>query len=319
MSEGDNLPVLTVFQTDTERFAAMPVWAIFKYLECFEEDGEQAFEVPGPILQALAKRFIKLRNDGSGSLDDAFGGQTRRQWQSIMTDDRNHRIALDYERERKEAHQQPKSKRNSTPSECAYSKVAESHTMTEENVRRIVKNVRRLRRDTAATARMTPAGQIIASPQEKLPTLPMFSPEEQVESEGFAVIPVSAIFKYLECFKEDGEQAFEIPRHILRALAKCFTKFRSGRSGSLDEAFGGQTRFQRQSIEKNARDRRVLWDYWYAYDIAREQSESERARTPSEVAYAEVAKQHGMSQDTVKAIFRDAGKKRLRRKGRRSR
>jgi hypothetical protein len=319
MSEGDKLPALPGFQTDIDRFTAKPVWAVFKYLECFEEDDEQAFEIPRHILQALANCFMSFASHGSNSLDDAFGGHTRMQWQTIMKGYRDHRIALDFEREWKEARQQPKPDRTGMPSERAYSKVAELHSMTEDNVRRIVKNVRRSRRDAAAAASMTPAGQITASPQKKLPTFIMFRFEEQLESERFTPMPVWAIFKYLECFNEDGEQAFEVPRHILRALAKYFNKFRSGRSGSLDEAFGGQTLIQRRRIEMNARDRGVLFDYWDAYDSARKRPKLERTGTPSERAYAEAAKQHGISQDAVKAIFRNAGKPTLRRKGRKPR
>jgi hypothetical protein len=136
----------------------------------------------------------------------------------------------------------------------------------------------------------------------------MFSFEEQQELEIFTAMPVLAIFKYLECFRDDGEQAFEVPRHILQALAKSFTQFDRPESGPLDDAFRGQTRRQRHSIEMSARDQRVLFDYWDAYDRARKQTTSERTETPSESAYTEVARRHGMSRDTVKAIFRQSGK-----------
>ena len=45
MPVADKLPVLTGFHTDMDRYTATPVWAVFKYLECFHDDGEQA--LPG--------------------------------------------------------------------------------------------------------------------------------------------------------------------------------------------------------------------------------------------------------------------------------
>ena len=100
-----------------DRCTATPVWAVFKYLECFHDDREQATEVARHVLQALARCFIKFKSGRSGSLDHAFGGQTRRQWQSIKTAERNYGIELDYQRQLKEAQQQPKSERIGTPSE----------------------------------------------------------------------------------------------------------------------------------------------------------------------------------------------------------
>ena len=87
----------------------------------------------------------------------------------------------------------------------------------------------------------------------------------------------------------------------------------------MDDAFRGQTRRQRQSIEMSARDQGVLFDYWGAYRRALKKSKSERIETPSECAYKEVAPQHGLSPDTVKAIIRKAGKRPVWRKGRKAR
>ena len=198
-------------------------------------------------------------------------------------------------------------------------KCPELHNLTDGSVRLIVRNVRKARRDAAATAGMIQAGQIDVSEQKKLPTFIIFPFEEQLESERFTAMPVWAIFKYLDCFKEDGEQAFEVPRHILQALAKCFAQFDRPGSGPLDDAFRGQTRRQRQSIEMSARDQSVLFGYWDVYDRARKQPTSERTETPSECAYTEVARRHGMSRDTVKAIFRNAGKPPVWRTGRKPR
>jgi hypothetical protein len=303
---------------DIDRYTAMPVWAILKYLECFQEDGEQARQVPSPVLQALAKSFIEFKSGRSDSLDHAFGGQTRRKWQSIKTAERNHRIALDYQRELEEAQQQPKSQRTGTPSESAYSRVSELYNLTDDSVRLIVRNVRKAHRDDAATAAMIQGQQTTVSEQKELPTLIIFPLDDERELECFTAMPVWAIFKYLDCFREDGEQAFEVPRHILQALAKCFAQFDSPGNGPLDDAFRDQTRRQRQSIEMNARDQRVLFDYWDTYDRARKQPTSERTETPSECAYTEVAQRRGISPDTVKAIFRNAGKRPVWRKGRKA-
>jgi hypothetical protein len=164
---------------------------------------------------------------------------------------------------------------------------------------------------------MIRAGQIDVSEQKKLPTFIMFPLEEQLELERFMAMPVEVIFKYLKSFREDGQQAFEVPRHVLQALAKCFTH-RPGR-GPLDDAFRGQTRRQRQFLEMSARDKAVLFDYWGAYDRACKQPKSERTGTPSECACTEAAQRHGISRDTVKAIFRKAGKRPVWRKGRKAR
>lgn len=314
MSEGDKLPVLKVFQTDTERFAARPIWAVFKYLECFEDDGEQARQAPSPVLQALAKYFIEFKSGRSDSLDHAFGGQTRRQWQSLRRAERNCRIALDYQRELKEAQQQPKSERTGMPSESAYSKVSELHNLTDDSVRLIVRKVRRAHRDVAATAGTIQARQTTSSEQNKLPSLIMLPFEEQLDSERFTAMPVRAIFEYLECFKEDGEQAFEVPSHILQTLAKRFAQFDSSESGPLDDAFRGQTRRQLQYLEMSIRTEGILFDYWGAYADACKQPKSERTETPSERAWAEVAGRHGMSRDAIKAMLRKAGKRAIWRK-----
>ena len=181
MPVADKLPVLAGFHTDMDRYTATPVGAVFKYLECFHDDGEQAFEVPRHVLQALARCFIEFKSGRSDSLDHAFGGQTRRKWQSIKMAERNCRIAFDCQRELKEAQQQPKSERTGMPSESAYSKVSQLHNLTDDSVRLIVRNVRKARRDAAATAGMIQAEQIDVSEQKKLPTFIMFPLEEQLE------------------------------------------------------------------------------------------------------------------------------------------
>jgi hypothetical protein len=319
MPVADKLPVLTGFHTDMDRYTATPVWAVFKYHACFHDDGEQAFEVPRHVLQALARCFIEFKSGRSASLDHAFGGQTRRQWRSIKTAERNYRIGLEYQRELQEARQQPKSERTGTPSESACAKTADSHSLTEDNVRRIVRIAKRSHPDGAAPTKHIETRSTTVGQQKELPNLIMFSFEEQQESESFTAMPVLAIFKYLECFRDDGEQAFKVPRHILQALAKSFAQFDRPGSGPLDDAFRGQTRRQRQSIEMNARDQSVLFDYWDAYDRARKQPKSKGTETPSECACEEVARRHGISPDTVKAIYRDAGKAPVRRKGKKRR
>ena len=158
---------------DIERYTAMPVRTVLKYLECFKEDGEQARRVPRPVLQALAKCFIEFKSGRSDSLDHAFGRQTRRQWKAINMAERNCRIALDYQRELKKAQQQPKSERTGIPRESAYLKVAELHNLSDDSVRLIVRNVRKAHRDAAATAEIIQARETTASEQNKLPTLIM--------------------------------------------------------------------------------------------------------------------------------------------------
>jgi hypothetical protein len=149
MPGGDELPVLKGLHMDMDRYTATPVWAIIEYLECFHDDAEQQPQVPRHVLQVLARCFIEFKSGRSGSLDHAFGGRTRRQWQSIKIAERDYGIVLDYQRELKEAQQKPKSERTGTPSEFACAKTADSHSLTEDNVRRIVRVAKRSHRDGA--------------------------------------------------------------------------------------------------------------------------------------------------------------------------
>ena len=122
-------------------------------------------------------------------MDYAFGGKTRRQWQSIKIAERNSRIVLDYQCKLREAQQQPKSERIGTPSETACREVAKLHGLKNDNVRLIVQRVRKLHCDAASALRMIKARPIALYHQKKLPPLIIFSFEQQLESKLFTPDP----------------------------------------------------------------------------------------------------------------------------------
>lgn len=64
-------------------FSSMPVMAIHKFLECYDQGDLGAKNVPPHILDELALCFRQFMYGNSVTLNDAFGGSTVRQRRKI--------------------------------------------------------------------------------------------------------------------------------------------------------------------------------------------------------------------------------------------
>ena len=135
--------------------------------------------------------------------------------------------------------------------------------------------------------------------------LVVFPGEDEIDRQLFNRSPVRAISKYLECFSSEGDQCFEVPRHVLEFLAASLSQFMGGGAESLDAAFGGKTKRQRNAIESEMRDYEIVFDLMGAFEKSRKMPRAERGKnTPFELAVECVAKEHELSEDAVRRIYK---------------
>ena len=117
--------------------------------------------------------------------------------------------------------------------------------------------------------------------------------------------PVLAISKFLECFSSEGDQCFEVPRHVLEFLAASLTQFMGGGVGSLDAAFGGKTKRQRHAIKFEKRDYEIVFDLRVAVEAFKKKPRAARGKnTPFELAVGRVAEEYELSEDAVRRIYK---------------
>ncbi len=135
--------------------------------------------------------------------------------------------------------------------------------------------------------------------------LVVFPGEDEIDRQLFNRSPVLAISKFLECFSPEGNQCFEVPRHVLEFLAASLTQFMDGGVGSLDAAFGGKTKRQRKAIEIAKRDYEIVFDLIGAREKFKKIPRAERgAGTPTELAVESVAKERGLSEGAIHRIYK---------------
>ena len=116
-----------------------PVRAIKMFLECFDEDGRQVYNVPPFVLEYLAVNFSGFMQRKFDSVDDAFGGQVARQRQAILSEDKEFEIIFDFLCEHEKAKKIPKNDRTETPFEMALEIISDRYNMSTDNVHRIYK------------------------------------------------------------------------------------------------------------------------------------------------------------------------------------
>ncbi len=118
--------------------------------------------------------------------------------------------------------------------------------------------------------------------------------------------PVLAISKFLECFSSEGDQRFEVPRHVLEFLAASLAQFMGGGAESLDAAFGGKTKRQRNAIEIEKRDYEIVFELIGAIETFRKMPRAKRGNgTPFELAVGHVAEKHEkLSEEAVRRIYK---------------
>ena len=134
--------------------------------------------------------------------------------------------------------------------------------------------------------------------------------EERVDLPLFERMPMWAVARLLQCVNLEGDQVFDVPKHVLAELARRFTEFMDGNCCSLDEAFGGRTVRQRNALNTADRDYAVIFAYTLALEKAREMRKEERSHsTPSECAETDVAERFGMSAENVRRIWKASRKR----------
>ncbi len=141
---------------------------------------------------------------------------------------------------------------------------------------------------------------------EKGPHPPEFHEKEVIlDRQLFDRSPVLAISIFLECFGSEGDQRFEVPRHVLEFLAASLTQFMGGGAGSLDAAFGGKTKRQRNAIKFEKRDYEIVFELISARERFRKMPRAERGNgTPAELAVERVAEEYQLSEEAVRRIFK---------------
>ena len=136
----------------------------------------------------------------------------------------------------------------------------------------------------------------------------VFPGEDEIDRQLFNRSPVRAISKYLECFSSEGDQCFEVPRHVLEFLAASLAQFMDDGAESLDAAFGRKTKRQRNAIKIEKRDYEVVFELMGARETFKKMPRAERAKhgagIPFELAVDLVAKEHGLSDDAVRRIYK---------------
>ena len=140
----------------------------------------------------------------------------------------------------------------------------------------------------------------------KKPARRVFFPrEDEIDRQLFDRSPVLAISKFLECFSSEGDQCFEVPRHVLEFLAASLTQFMGGGVGSLDAAFGGKTKRQRHAIKFEKRDYEIVFDLRVAVEAFKKKPRAARGKnTPFELAVGRVAEEYELSEDAVRRIYK---------------
>ena len=137
----------------------------------------------------------------------------------------------------------------------------------------------------------------------------MASIQKDIDVRMFAKTPIHIIERYLDSFATDGSMAFEVPQHILEALAVRLRAFMAPSSSirTLDQAFDGQVARQRQARVTADLQFAVAFDVYAERQEMRKLKPSQRGRrTPYEMACINVAKKRKMSVDNVRRLYKDS-------------
>lgn len=150
------------------------------------------------------------------------------------------------------------------------------------------------------------------SDTDKPPAINELLPHELRDREEmgrFEELPINIIAAYLECFDENGTQVFQVPGHVMTALAKRFHDFMGGSARTLDEAFGNKTGQQRNKLKTASRNGEILFHFYDELERAKKLPTRERHGTPFENAVEKTARFFGTSADNVKKIYKFSGSK----------
>jgi hypothetical protein len=152
------------------------------------------------------------------------------------------------------------------------------------------------------------------------PPLIVFPFEAQLHEELFERTPLLIVKKFPEAFDSEGRQAFEVPQHVLEALAKRFIALMARQHNSLDAAFGGCVARQRNELLAEEGDWSVLWKFLRELEKVESETPSERgAGTTFEIALERLAEELDMSPDNIRRIYKKGGPRAKKRRNRPSR
>ena len=149
-------------------------------------------------------------------------------------------------------------------------------------------------------------GGPMASGKSKLQSQLLMPGEADVHRQLFKQQPIRILEKYLECFDDECQQIYDVPEHVLSALAKCFHSFmRREQHKSLDAAFGGSTRRQLTAIRSSERSKDMAFEILVALENIKVLPEDKREPgSPFEVAVEMVAESQNMSPDNVRRLYK---------------
>lgn len=146
--------------------------------------------------------------------------------------------------------------------------------------------------------------------------LVVFDFEVPVRRELYERRPILIIADFLQCFDSEGRQIFDVPQHVLLALAERFRRLMDPdvdpqiKTNSLDQAFGGRVARQRNALMQADADYEAVFAHIVAQRKAKGLPKADRSRaTPFEVATAEVADEFGTSEENVRRKYKKAGKR----------
>lgn len=133
-----------------------------------------------------------------------------------------------------------------------------------------------------------------------------FPGEVEMQLARFDRQPVSIIDAFMGCFDSEGKQQFEVPEHILEALAARFHLLMAEEpsTNSLNEAFGGRIARQRNALREYERCGEVAFDVIARMRELQREDRKGRRETPYETAVAEAAQKHGLEEDNVREKYK---------------
>jgi len=136
------------------------------------------------------------------------------------------------------------------------------------------------------------------------PLLVLGPGELRIHRRLFEEAPLTIIDVYLQCFNNQGEQVWGVPRHVLEALAKRFLALMTSETSSLDAAFGGSLARERNRLLELDKDHEVLWTYMG--ELEKLESEGpvlKRHGGAHAIAVERTAEWLGMGPDNVRRIL----------------
>ena len=126
-----------------------------------------------------------------------------------------------------------------------------------------------------------------------------------IDQARFEESPILIIDRFVSCFATDGRQTFDVPKHVLEALAAKFRLFLHHDAQSLDDAFGGQTGRQRQALNRAKSTDKIAKMMLSEINAQRATPRSKRdPGTPYDVASETLGNTTGTSADNIQRLYK---------------